>query len=151
MQAFAFPLFAGMFGVKMVAVTGDDDAQVIPQWRAPRQGAGCRWPGWRIGLASTRRWQAGSQLWFGGLKLAGLVVWPSLPVVTGVLGSGVVVLFQCHERWIGYRPGRGGVRAGASLVSGAGGASQDEGLDGLLAEPVEELLTRERAADERAG
>jgi hypothetical protein len=37
----------------MVAVIGNDDAQVIPSWGPSRRGGGCRWPGWRISLA---RW-----------------------------------------------------------------------------------------------
>jgi hypothetical protein len=145
-------MLAGMFGVKMVAVAADDDVQVIRPWRA-RLRSGCWWPGWRISLPRACRWQAGSQLRFRGLELAGLVMKSSLPVVIGVLGSGVVVLFGCQEQWIGHRPGRGGVQTGASPVSSAGGATQGEGRDRLLAESAEELLTPESAAwaDERAG
>jgi hypothetical protein len=132
----------------MVAVTGDGDTQAIPPLRTSWAGAGVTMarledqPGW-YGLVAGR-----VRLWFRGLKLAELAVAASLPVVTGVLNAGVV-LFQCHERWIGDRPAAEALRRERHLYQARAGACQAEDREELLAERVEELQTRESA--DRAG
>ncbi len=85
---------------------------------------------------------ARARLWFRGLKLAGLTVTVLLPAVAGVLGAGVV-LFQCHERWIGYRPAAEALEPERHLDQARARASQGQSRDLLLAGRVEELLTRE--------
>ena len=45
----------GGFAVKMIAVTGDDEARGDPAAGAARRGSGCRWPGGRISLAGASR------------------------------------------------------------------------------------------------
>ena len=67
------------FVVKMVAVIGDGDAQVIPSRGPCRRGFGYRWPGWRIGLArcidyrpaaeALKRERHLYQAWAGPLKV----------------------------------------------------------------------------------
>ena len=111
----------------MVAVT-DDGAQVILLWGASPAGP-----------QVTAAW---ARLWFRGLKLAGLTVTAPLPVVTGVLSAGVV-LVRCHKWWIGYRPVAEALKRERHLDQVRARAYQGEGRDRLLAGRVEELLTRE--------
>jgi hypothetical protein len=113
----------------MVAMTGDD-ARVIPPWEASSARSQVTVPWVR--------------LWFRGLKLPGPPVTGMLPVVTGVFSVGVV-LFQCHARWIGYRPAAEVLIRERHLDQARARAFQGESRDRLLAGRVEELPTRESA------